>query len=125
MEEPQGKMAVAVQRLLNILILGVAYKADVGDMRESPALDLIYLLRDKGSNLTYHDPYIPHLTVDGLEMESVSLDQEALEAADCVVIIAAHSSYDWNWVVNSSRLVIDTRNATKNVAVYSAQIEKL
>jgi UDP-N-acetyl-D-glucosamine dehydrogenase len=108
-----------------VLILGVAYKADVGDVRESPALNLIHLLQEKGANVTYHDPYVPRLDVDGLKMAAVPLDQETLQTADCVVIITAHGSYDWEWIAESSRLVVDTRNATKGVAANPTRIMRL
>ncbi len=96
-----------------ILILGVAYKADVGDLRESPALDLIHLLEEKGALVSYHDPYVPRFDVDGLDMACVDLNRQTLQEADCVVITAAHSSYDWDWIVANSRLIVDTRNATR------------
>jgi len=116
-----------------VLILGVAYKADVGDLRESPALDLIHLLQDKGADVCYHDPYVPRVNEDGpstssgrrIALTSVTLNDDTLQAADCVVIVADHSSYDWDWVVENSRLVIDTRNATKDVVVSSARVVKL
>jgi len=108
-----------------VLILGVTYKADVGDLRESPALDLMHLLREKGAEVVYHDPHVPQLEVDGLVMTGVTLDRESLRRADCVVITAPHRSYDWAWVVENSRLVVDTRNATKGVEAHSARVVKL
>ncbi len=108
-----------------VLILGVTYKADVGDLRESPALNLIHLLQEKGTDVIYHDPYVPRLDVDGLKMTSVPLDQDTLQTADCVVITTAHGSYDWEWVMENSRLVVDTRNATKGVAANPARVVKL
>lgn len=108
-----------------VLILGVAYKANISDMRESPALDLLYLLQEKGANITYHDPYVPLLNMNGLNMTCVPLDTDALQSADCVVITTAHGSFDWEWVVENSRLVIDTRNATKTVNANAARIIKL
>lgn len=97
------------------LVLGVAYKAEVSDLRESPALDLIHLLTQKGAVVSYHDPYVPYLNADGLALESVTLDADTLEQADCVVIATAHQAYDWAWVVSHSRLIVDTRNATRAV----------
>ena len=108
-----------------VLILGIAYKANIGDMRESPALDLLHLLQKKGANITYHDPYVPLLNMNGLNMTCVPLDTDTLQSADCVVITTAHASYNWQWVVENSRLVIDTRNATKTVTANSARIIKL
>ncbi len=107
-----------------VLVLGVAYKADIGDLRESPALDLIQLLHGKGAEVTYHDPYVPRLQVDGLALTGVALDAETLRQTDCVVIATAHSSYDWPWVVANSQLVMDTRNATKGVGA-GARVVKL
>ncbi|MDX1522860.1 MAG: nucleotide sugar dehydrogenase [Anaerolineae bacterium] len=126
-----GKIADALNeaaKALNgsrVLILGVAYKADIGDLRESPALNLIHLLQEKGAIVTYHDPYVPHMNVDGLKMTSESLNHDTLQAADCVVIATAHSYYDWNAVVQHSQLVVDTRNATKDETAGQARIVKL
>lgn len=108
-----------------VLILGVAYKADVSDLRESPALDLIHLLQAAGTDVSYHDPYVPRLEISGVKMTCVDLDQDALQMADCVVITTAHSTYDWEWVAQSSRLLIDTRNATKGVTANPVRIVKL
>ncbi len=108
-----------------VLVLGVAYKADVGDTRESPALDVIQLLLEKGAAARYHDPYVPELMVDGRPMPSVRLDAAALRDSDCVVITTAHSSYDWDWVVASSTLVLDTRNATAGVDSPVGRVIKL
>jgi UDP-N-acetyl-D-glucosamine dehydrogenase len=109
----------------SILVLGVAYKADVGDIRESPALDLIQLLLEKGAVARYHDPYVAELVVDGRRMESVQLDDDALRDSDCVVITTAHSTYDWDWVVAGSGLVLDTRNATAGVDPQAGRVIKL
>ena len=109
----------------NVLVLGVAYKPDVSDVRDSPAIDLIQLLRAKGANVIYHDPYVPALEVDSLQMKGVELGQATLENSDCVVITTHHSSYDWPWVLEHSSLVVDTRNATKDVAACAGRIVKL
>jgi UDP-N-acetyl-D-glucosamine dehydrogenase len=108
-----------------VLILGVAYKADVNDLRESPALDIIHLLQAKGAEVTYHDPYVPQLNEDDLVLTGITLDEARLQQTDCVVITTAHSSYDWEWIVSNSRLVIDTRNATHNLNVDSSHVVKL
>lgn len=108
-----------------VLILGVAYKADVSDVRESPALDLILLLRQKGARVDYHDPYVAELDVEGVHINSVSLSSETLRSADCVVITTAHKSYDWRWVLQNSRLVVDTRNATGIIPEALARVVKL
>jgi len=99
-----------------VLILGVAYKADVDDLCESPALNLMQILQQKGALVSYHDQHIPCFTLDGVATSAVALDQETLSSVDCVVIMTAHSAYSWPWIVENSRLVGDTRNATKSVA---------
>ena len=98
-----------------ILVLGVAYKAAVSDFRDSPALELIRLLNAKGVAVSYHDPYVPSLDVDVIQMSSVELDTARLQDSDCVLIVTAHPDYDWQWIVDNTRLVFDTRNATKDV----------
>ncbi|MFN8485466.1 MAG: nucleotide sugar dehydrogenase [Anaerolineae bacterium] len=109
----------------NILLLGVAYKADVGDVRESPAMDLIALLQAMNADVTYSDPHVPGLTVDGLPMTSIALTEAALEAADCAVIVTAHTEYDWPWIVEHSQLIVDTRNATRDVVALPGQVVRL
>lgn len=108
-----------------VLLLGVAYKQDVGDLRESPALDLIYLLQAKGADVIYHDPYVPQFSEEDLSMTSVNLDEAILQQTDCVVITAAHSFYNWQWIVENSRLVVDTRNATKDLITDTTRVVKL
>ena len=113
-----------------VLILGVAYKRDVRDTRESPALDLVHLLSEKGASVAYHDPLVPSLRHAGLEMDSVGTERqqgfdEAVEGADCVVIVTDHSSYDWQWVVDRSRRVVDTRNATGGTSSSAGKVTRL
>lgn len=96
-----------------ILILGVAYKPNVGDVRESPALDIIHLLEQKGAAVSYNDPYIFQLHEEGINLASVELSDERLETADCVVIVTNHDKYDWEKIVTSAPLIVDTRNAIK------------
>lgn len=101
-----------------ILLLGVAYKRDVDDDRESPAFKLMELLCDKHAEISYHDPYVPALKRSrhyDFGLRSVPLDAERLAAADAVVIVTDHSGIDYESVVRSSRLVVDTRNATRHV----------
>ena len=109
----------------NILVLGVTYKQDVGDMRESPALDILDLLHAKGAMVAYHDPYVPRLMLDGHSLTNVPLTREALQEADCVVITTAHSCLDWQWILESSGLVVDTRNISAKYAATSARVVKL
>lgn len=92
-----------------VLVLGVAYKKNVSDLRESPALDIIYLLREKGALVEYHDPYVPAFIYNELAMTSVTDLTAALVQADCVVVATDHDVYDWNHLKTHGRLVIDTR----------------
>ncbi|MHB8073902.1 nucleotide sugar dehydrogenase [Desulfosporosinus fructosivorans] len=111
-----------------IFVLGVAYKKDIDDMRESPALKIIELLRKQGANITYHDPFIPTIEPHGgstLHLESVPLTDEVLAAADGVVILTDHTNIDYSRVVAKAQLVVDTRNATKNVLENRNKIVKI
>ena len=99
----------------NVLVLGVTYKPDIDDVRESPALDVIQLLLEKGAGVSYHDPFVPTLAQEGIDLVSEDLDQ-ALPAADCVVVIASHSSYDWSQIAQQARLIVDTRHAFKGIS---------
>ncbi len=94
-----------------VLILGAAYKPDIDDLRESPALDILSLLLEKGARAEYHDPHIPHFNHDGLAMTSVPDLMDAIRAADCVAIITDHSEYDYAWILATAGLIVDTRNA--------------
>lgn len=94
-----------------VLILGVAYKPDIDDLRESPALDVIHLLKEKGAEVVYHDPYVPHLAHDNLVMDCVDNMMAEIEKADCVVIITHHSDYDYAAILKAAQLIVDTRNA--------------
>ncbi len=98
----------------HILVLGVAYKKDVSDIRESPALDIIHLLHEKGGLVAYHDPHVPAYRHDGLGMESVHELAPALQQADCVVIVTDHSAYDWPSIHREARLVVDTRRTVRH-----------
>ncbi len=92
-----------------VLVLGVAYKKDVSDMRESPALDIIVHLMEKGADVSYHDPHVPAFQHDGFEMTGAPDLNAALAEADCVVVATDHSSYDWPDVHRRASLVVDTR----------------
>jgi UDP-N-acetyl-D-glucosamine dehydrogenase len=95
----------------HVLVLGAAYKPDIDDLRESPALDVIGLLQIKGAKVSYHDPYIPQLKHEGRQMSSVPDIMKAVRQADCVVIITNHSSYDYPAILNDAQMIVDTRNA--------------
>src|SRR6478672_2998447 len=101
-----------------ILILGVAYKRDIDDMRESPALSVIDLLRSRGANVVYHDPFVPEVTFDhaytigdGEPLYNQELTDDMIAASDCVVICTEHSTVDYNRVCSLAKVVVDTRNA--------------
>ena len=99
-----------------VLVLGVAYKRDVGDVRESPALDVIHLLQQRGAEVSYHDPYVGSLRHEGMDMDSSPLTDAALAAADCVVVVTDHSAFDWAYIGARARLIVDTRNALQGYA---------
>jgi UDP-N-acetyl-D-glucosamine dehydrogenase len=105
-----------------VLLLGLSYKADIDDLRESPALKLIELLQAEGAQVSYHDQFVPVLADDGHgnrydpPLESVELTDETLGAADCVVIVTAHSTVDYARLVEEAPLVVDFRNATRDVS---------
>jgi len=101
-----------------ILVLGLAYKPDIDDVRESPSLELIELLQKKGAKVDYNDPYLPqtHKQRDyDLNMKSKKLTEKTMQKYDLVIIATNHSDYDYDWIVKHAKLVIDTRNATSNV----------
>lgn len=98
-----------------ILVLGIAYKRDVNDVRESPALEIIGDLGRRGALVTYHDPYVPRITVDGCALASVPLDDDALRTTDCALILTDHRVIDYKRVVDLAPVVVDTRNATAAV----------
>jgi UDP-N-acetyl-D-glucosamine dehydrogenase len=109
-----------------ILVLGVAYKRDVDDLRESPTLKIMEILKKRGANFDYNDPYFPQLHkmrhYDYSNMKSVPLNAETLAKYDAVLIATDHSSYDYGAIVDASKLVIDTRNATRRVIRHRAKI---
>ena len=94
-----------------VLILGVAYKPDIDDLRESPALDVALYLKQKGAEVSYHDPYIPSIDHEEIELESLTNLNEGIKTADCVAIITNHSSYDYEQILEDAKLIVDTRNA--------------
>ena len=108
-----------------ILILGVAYKRDISDVRESPALDVIKLLQEKGAQVCYNDPHVNRLSLDTGTLSSMSLDDKLIETMDCVVIITDHSQYDYQSIVDMAQCIVDTRNATKGVQGNKNKIFKL
>jgi len=98
-----------------LLVLGVAYKKDIDDPRESPSTEVLHLLAQRGAVITYHDPHIPHFTEHGHDLRSVPLTAEALREADLVLILTDHTAVDYALVVKESTQILDTRNALKRV----------
>ncbi len=96
----------------SILLLGMAYKPDINDIRESPATDVLRLLEEDGADVLYHDPFVPSFDEDGIHRESVALTEEVLREVDAVAIITDHSQIDYGWVLEHAQAVVDTRNAT-------------
>jgi UDP-N-acetyl-D-glucosamine dehydrogenase len=96
-----------------ILVIGVAYKKDIDDVRESPALDVIRLLSHQGADVRYHDPYVPEISEDGRSLRSVALTPETVRESDCVVIATDHSTVDYELIRREARAVVDTRNALR------------
>ena len=109
----------------SFLVLGAAYKPDIDDLRESPALDVIGLLEQKGGLVSYHDPYIPRIEHDGQYRDSVPDVYEAVRTADCVIVITNHSCYDYPAILRSANLIFDTRNAFGSAGLEHSKISRL
>ena len=96
-----------------ILLLGIAYKADIADTRESPGLKLLSLLEKEGAVVSYHDPYVPQVTLGGKLYQSIALTEDVLQAMDAIVLVTDHSVFDYNFIADHCKLLLDTRNAVK------------
>jgi UDP-N-acetyl-D-glucosamine dehydrogenase len=110
-----------------VLVLGAAYKPDIDDVRESPAMDVIGLLQKKGAKVEYHDPYIPHIhhEYDGWQMDSVKDVMKAVKEADAVIIVTNHTVYNYATIVKDAKFVFDTRNATGKIAKGDPKVVRL
>ncbi|HLM23341.1 MAG TPA: UDP binding domain-containing protein, partial [Propionibacteriaceae bacterium] len=112
-----------------VLVLGITYKPDVADTRESPPLAVLEGLLAKGADADYHDPFVPEVTANGQSLTSITPDAAALHEIDCVVVATDHRSYDWDYIVEHARLIVDTRNVTASVSpdrrAHGARIVKL
>ncbi len=110
-----------------VLVLGAAYKPDIDDVRESPAMDVIGLLRKKGALVEYHDPHIPHIhhEYDGWQMDSVKDVMKAVKEADAVIIVTDHKVYDYAAILKEAKFVFDTRNATGKIAKGDPKVVRL
>ncbi len=102
-------------RCSTVLIVGVAYKKDVRDLRESPALEIIDLLVKKGALVSYYDPYLPYLNIHDINLKSVLFNKDSFKTSDCVVIVTDHSNVDYKFIAKNSRLIVDTRNTLKGI----------
>jgi UDP-N-acetyl-D-glucosamine dehydrogenase len=108
-----------------LLVLGAAYKPDIDDIRESPALEVIHLLNNKGADVVYHDPYIPHIDEEHWTKDSVKDLMAEVQKADAVVIITNHKVYDYPAILNAAKLVVDTRNALGDLGKASSKVVRL
>ena len=108
-----------------VLVLGIAYKRDIDDMRESPALDVMRLLEARGASVVYHDPHVATFREDGHEKSSVALTARELEASDAVVLITDHKGVDYQFVADHARIVVDTRHAMAVTRASKARVIQL
>ena len=108
-----------------VLVLGAAYKPDVDDVRESPALDVIGLLQQGGADVSYHDPFIPKLKQDNIEMQSAKDLIQEVKKVDCVVIVTNHSQYDYREIFENARMIVDTRNALGSLGKDNPKVTRL
>jgi UDP-N-acetyl-D-glucosamine dehydrogenase len=126
-----GKVAQALNderkavRGSRVLVLGVAYKKDIDDMRESPALDVIRLLQERGAEVVYHDPHVPKYREDDHDVTGIALTDTEIAMTDCVVIVTDHSSVDYQRLVDKAALIVDTRNALAKVRAGRARVVSL
>lgn len=109
----------------HILIIGIAYKRDVTDTRESPVFEIIHLLQKQGAAVSYYDPFVPRVKLNGKTLSSIKLTAPAIKDKDCVLLLTDHSGVDYQFIADNSRFILDTRNALKNVEVDWKKAEKL
>jgi UDP-N-acetyl-D-glucosamine dehydrogenase len=108
-----------------VLVLGVSYKRDVNDARESPAIEIIAELSRRGAAVVYHDPYVRELPVGDRCLVSVPLDDQVVRSADCVLIVTDHSGIDYKHIVDLANVVVDTRNATRSLTQHRDKVVRL
>ena len=108
-----------------VLVLGVAYKRDIDDMRESPALDVMRLLEERGAHVVYHDPHVPSFREEGHEVHGVALTDALLAEVDAVVVVTDHKAVDYQRVVDKAALIIDARNVTSRLTPGRARLVQL
>lgn len=108
-----------------ILIIGAAYKKDVKDLRESPAIEIISILQNERAHVSYYDPYLPYLKIDSIDLKSVKFNRKSFRDKDCVVIVTDHSNVDYGFILKHASLIVDTRNVFKNVKGKKDKVVKL
>ncbi len=108
-----------------ILIVGIAYKKDVKDLRESPAINIVHYLRRKKAKVSYYDPFFPYLNIRGIEMEPVSMDAKTLKKFDCTLLITDHTKLDYKFLARNSKAILDTRNIFARLGIKGKNIVKL
>lgn len=111
--------------VLKVLVLGVTYKKDIKDLRNSPALDIIALFKNKGFLVSYYDPLIPYLKIKGLNLKSIDLTAENLKRFDCVIIVTDHSTLNYDFIAENARLIFDTRNVYRGKSNFKEKIKIL
>jgi len=109
----------------NILVIGLAYKKDVKDLRESPATEIINILKIKGAKIFYSDSYFPYLKIDGIHMKPMQINKSNLKKIDCAVIVTDHSNVDYRFLAKNLKLILDTRNIFNRLKIKSKNIVKL
>ena len=109
----------------NILVIGVAYKKDVKDLRESPAIEIISILQKRRAKVSFYDPYFPYLKIDGINLKRSGIDKRALKKYDCAVLVTDHSNVDYKYLAKHMKLILDTRNAFGKLGIKSKKIVKL
>ncbi|NQT23099.1 MAG: UDP-N-acetyl-D-glucosamine dehydrogenase, partial [Candidatus Omnitrophica bacterium] len=109
----------------NILVIGVAYKKDVKDLRESPAIEIISILQKRRAKVSFYDPYFPYLKINGINLKRSSIDKKALKKYDCAVLVTDHSSVDYKYLAKHIKLILDTRNVFGKLGIKSKKIVKL
>jgi len=102
-------------RCAKVLVIGAAYKKDVKDLRESPALEIVDILMKKGALVSYYDPYLPYLKIHNINLKCAKFNKATFKDSDCVVIITDHSNVDYKFIAENSKLVVDTRNVLKGI----------
>ncbi len=108
-----------------ILIIGIAYKRDVTDTRESPAFEVFHKLKERGALISYHDPFVPAIKLNGQTSKSINLTVSVLREKDCILILTDHSDIDYKFIVENSKFIFDTRNALRHIYTNRNKIERL